>query len=486
MANGELQEKLLKKHYYEKCPGCKVDEMKERQRGVPLKQLFTIWSIVLCGALPISSLFPFLYFMVRDFHIAKREEDINFYAGYIGAAYMLGRTLTSMFWGLVADRYGRKPVILIGVITVVVFNTLFGLSMNYWMAISTRFLLGALNGLLGPIKAYASEIFRPEYHAVALSSISTSWAIGLIVGPALGGFLAQPAEKYPAIFSPTSIFGRFPYFLPCLFISVFALIVAVSLFWLPETLHTHPSAIISPPDSYNALEDARPESTGKTKRKDETEMPSGKSLFKNWPLMSSIIVYCIFSLHDMAYSEIFSLWAESPRKFGGLSYTTQNVGVILAISGFGLLVFQLSLYPLVEKMIGPIMVARISGVLSIPLLTSYSYIAMLSGVSLSIVLNCASLLKNVLSTSIITGLFILQNSAVEQHQRGVANGIAMTAMSLFKSVGPAAGGAVLSWAQKRQNAAFLPGVQLVFFILNIIEAIGVLMTFRPFLVERCQ
>lgn len=36
----------------------------------------------------------------------------------------------------------------------VVFNTLFGLSVNYWMAISTRFLLGALNGLLGPIKVH--------------------------------------------------------------------------------------------------------------------------------------------------------------------------------------------------------------------------------------------------------------------------------------------------------------------------------------------
>jgi len=30
-----------------------------------------------------------------------------------------------------------------------------------------------------------------------------------------------------------------------------------------------------------------------------------KSLFKNWPLMSSIIIYCIFSFHDMAYTEVF-------------------------------------------------------------------------------------------------------------------------------------------------------------------------------------
>ncbi|GFQ08344.1 probable peptide/nitrate transporter at3g43790 [Phtheirospermum japonicum] len=109
---------------------------------------------------------------------------------------------------------------------------------------------------------------------------------------------------------------------------------------------------------------------------------------------------------------------------------------------------------------------------------------MLSGLTLSIVLNIASLLKNVLSISIVTGLFILQNRAVDQHQRGAANGLSMTLMSLFKAVGPAGGGTLFSWGQKRLNAGFLPGDQMVFFILNVIEAIGVIMTFKPFLVER--
>ncbi|MFS7969948.1 putative major facilitator superfamily domain, MFS transporter superfamily [Helianthus anomalus] len=95
---------------------------------------------------------------------------------------MIGRALTSVLWGVVADRYGRKPVILLGTSSVfvtistaiimplcfikfltsvvllnlviliffrVIFNTLFGFSVNYWMTIITRFLLGFLNGLLG-------------------------------------------------------------------------------------------------------------------------------------------------------------------------------------------------------------------------------------------------------------------------------------------------------------------------------------------------
>uniref|UniRef100_A0A7N0U435 Uncharacterized protein n=1 Tax=Kalanchoe fedtschenkoi TaxID=63787 RepID=A0A7N0U435_KALFE len=99
--------------------------------------------------------------------------------------------------------------------------------------------------------------------------------------------------------------------------------------------------------------------------------------------------------------------------------------------------------------------------LSILLLACYPLIASLHGTILTLVLNAASIMKNILSMSIITGIFRLQNRAVEQHQRGAANGIAMTGMSIFKALGPAGGGAIFSLGQKRQHAAFLPGNQLV-------------------------
>ncbi|KAF8041068.1 hypothetical protein BT93_B3095 [Corymbia citriodora subsp. variegata] len=327
------------------------------------------------------------------------------------------------------------------------------------MAITTRFLLGSLNGLLGPIKAYATELFREEYQALGVSTVSTAWGIGLIIGPALGGYLAQPAEKFPSVFSEESVFGRFPYFLPCLTISLFALVVSIASCWLPETLHMHHEDS-ELDESSKDVETASLESGVKCKTQNVEGKAPKKSLIRNWPLMSAIIAYCVFSLHDMAYSEIFSLWAVSPRRLGGLSYTTEDVGTVLSIS------------------------ARICGVLSIPLLSSYPFIGMLTGLSLSIVLNCASVAKNVLGISVFTSLFLLQNKAVDQDQRGAANGIAMTAMSLFKAAGPAGGGAIFSWTQKRQDAAFLPGNQMIFFMLNVVMVIGVLMTFKPFLVQR--
>ncbi|CAH9145352.1 unnamed protein product [Cuscuta epithymum] len=432
-----LLEQKAEKGYYENCPGCKVEQQKQLQRGVPIKLLIRVWAIVLCSSLPISSLFPFIYFMIRDFKIAKTEEDIGYYAGYVGSAFMLGRAVTSLFWGMLADKYGRKPVFIFSTISVVIFNTLFGFSTNFWMAIITRFLLGSLNGLLGPIKAFAVEAFPERYQSLGLSSVSTAWGMGLIIGPALGGFLAQ------------------------------------------ETLHKHDSVSVSSRNSYKALEAA-----SKTSKNDGGSKDSKKSIFNNWPLMSSIIIYCVFSLHEMAYTEIFSLWAESPRRLGGLSYSSDDVAVVLAISGFGLLALQFIVYPFMERTIGSLMVSRIAGILAIPLLASYPYIAMLSGIILTLVLNCASLLMNMLSVSVLTGLYILQNNAVDQDQRGVANGIAMAGMSIFKALGPAGAGTLFSWSEKRQDATFLPGNQMTFFVLNVIDGIGVLLTFKPFLVER--
>ncbi|XP_021739955.1 protein ZINC INDUCED FACILITATOR-LIKE 1-like [Chenopodium quinoa] len=474
----EREVSLLKKVYYEDCPGCKIEKRKDSDDSIPWKTLASIWIIVLCTALPSSSLFPFLYFMIRDFHIAEQEGDVGYYAGFVGSAYMFGRAMTSVIWGKLADRYGRKPIIIIGTIAVVIFNTMFGLSVNFWMAVLARFLLGSLCGILGPAKAYVSEVCREDHQAVAMSMITTAWGIGLIIGPALGGLLSQPAEKYPQIFSQESLFGRFPYFLPCLVTSVFAAVNTVGSFWLPESLHMHKSKNLSRDDSYEALEAAN------EKEIEGQADKSAKSLYRNWPLMSSIIVYCIFSLHDMAYTEVFSLWAVSPRKLGGLSFSSEDVGVILSITGFGMMVFQLILYPYMNKLFGPVMFARICGALSIPLLQSYPFLALFSGLSLSILLNSASMIKNCLSICIITSIFILQNQAVDQDQRGAANGLSMTAMSLFKAIGPASGGALLSWSEKRQDASFLPGTHMVFFLLNVVELVGVVLTFKPLLVER--
>ncbi|CAJ2657239.1 unnamed protein product [Trifolium pratense] len=478
MSEEHMREPSEKTKYYKDCPGCKVEQSKELNQGVSITNLFIIWMVVLCSTLPASSLFPFLYFMIRDFKIAKAEADISYYAGFVGSSFMLGRTFTSVLWGMVSDRYGRKPVIMFGVFAVVVFNTLFGLSSSFWMAIITRFLLGCLNGAIGPVKAYAAELFREEHQALGLSTVNAAWGTGLVIGPALGGYLALPAEIHPHLFPKGSFLDKFPYFLPCFVISGVSFVVVIACFWIPETLHNHNGSNAESIDDTEAIEN-RINDVDKEKTVQKNE-----NLFMNWPLMSSIIAYCVFSLHDIAYQEVFSLWCVSPKSLRGLNFSTNDVGNVLAISGLALVIYQLTLYQYMAKACGPVGIARITGIFSIPLLQSYPFIAMLSGIALYIVISIASILKNMIIVTITTALFLLQNRAVEQHQRGAANGISLTAMSLFKTFGPATGGTILTWSQKRLDAAFLPGTHMVFFFLNLIEGLGIFMIFKPFLGEK--
>uniref|UniRef100_A0A0E0BNI7 Major facilitator superfamily (MFS) profile domain-containing protein n=1 Tax=Oryza glumipatula TaxID=40148 RepID=A0A0E0BNI7_9ORYZ len=414
------------KVYHDGCPGCAIEQRKEEHKGIPYKEFLFVGITTLASSLPISSLFPFLYFMIRDLHVARTEEDIGFYAGFLGASYMIGRGFASILWGMVADRIGRKPVIIFSIFAVIVLNTLFGLSVKYWMAVTTRFLLGALNGLLAPIKAYSIEVCRAEHQALGLSIVSTAWGIGLVVGPAIGGYLAQPVKQYPHLFHEKSIFGRFPYLLPCLCISLFALLVLLSCIWLPETLHKH-----------KGLEVGVETAEASTQESAESHQ---KSLFRNWPLMSSIITYCVFSLHDTAYSEIFSLWTVSDRKYGGLSFSSKDVGQVLAVAGASLLVYQLFIYGWVDKILGPINSTRIAAALSVPIIAAYPFMTHLSGIRLGVALYSAAMIKSVLAP---------------QGQRGAANGIATTAMSLFKAVAPAGA-----------------GDQMVFLLLNLTESMS--------------
>ncbi|KAJ1283337.1 hypothetical protein BS78_03G120800 [Paspalum vaginatum] len=432
--DGPLKAEEAEKHFHEGCPGCRLDEANMTRIGIPYLN-FYIWIVCLTSSLPIQSLFPYLYFMMRDFKIAKKEQDIGFYAGFVGATYFLARTVSSVPWGIFADKYGRKPCIVISIISVIVFNTLFGLSTSYWMAIVTRGLLGLLCGILGPIKADATEVCRKEHQPLGMSLVTSSRAIALVVGPAIGGFLAQ------------------------------------------ETLPFHGNEKIEAIDELEAQVGDSNSEVGKAKVSGYT---STKKLLKNWQLMSAVILYCIFCLRDTAYLETFSLEAVSSRKFQGLSLTSQDVGIVLAVSGIGVLVYQLAVYPFIAKYFGPIRPLRPAVVLSILVLATYPFMASLKGLELKMLINIASLFENLFSATVTTACNILQNNAVTQEQRGVANGISVTLMSLFKGVAPAAAGILFSWTQKHMTGMLLPGDQILFLVINSVSVIGLILTFKPF------
>ncbi len=117
---------------------------------LPAKQMFIILLVTFVEPVQFGILFPFIYFLVRDFGVASDEQSLGSWIGLLASSFSLAQFFSSLPWGWMSDRIGRRPVILIGLIGNAVTCVAFGASETYWMALAMRTLNGLLNGRWGP------------------------------------------------------------------------------------------------------------------------------------------------------------------------------------------------------------------------------------------------------------------------------------------------------------------------------------------------
>lgn len=110
-----------------------------------------------------NSILAYTYAMVKDLHDGD-ETDASFYAGLLVSAYAVAEAITAMGWGALSDRYGRKPVVLIGLGGVAISSLIFGLAKKYWVALLARFVGGALNGNVAVMQTMVAEMVKKPEH----------------------------------------------------------------------------------------------------------------------------------------------------------------------------------------------------------------------------------------------------------------------------------------------------------------------------------
>jgi hypothetical protein len=198
---------------------------------------------MLAHSVVFTSPLPFVAFMVVDFGMTNNVDSAGYSAGWITGAFMIGRTIAALPWGIASDKWGRKPCLVMSMVNVAVIGLMFGFSTNFAMAVSLRFLMGLGNGFMCVAKTCLSEIVTTKEHELrAFGYLGSFWGLGIIVGPAIGGLLARPALQYPTVFSEQSIWGRFPYLLPSLICASIAALAAVMIIvGFTETLGTNTS-----------------------------------------------------------------------------------------------------------------------------------------------------------------------------------------------------------------------------------------------------
>lgn len=91
-----------------------------------------------------TSVFPYLPVMIRSFGIEQNK--VARWAGITSGVFSISQSITAVAWGRAADTYGRKPTIIIGLLTTMVCFVIWGMSTSLPMAITVRAIQGGGNG----------------------------------------------------------------------------------------------------------------------------------------------------------------------------------------------------------------------------------------------------------------------------------------------------------------------------------------------------
>ncbi|MGB2964398.1 MAG: MFS transporter [Anaerolineales bacterium] len=101
-------------------------------------------------------------------------------------------------WGSVSDRFGRKPVLIIGLFGYAISTFLFGISNQLWMLFAARALSGVLSSAtITSAMAYVTDITTEENRGDGMGKIGAAMALGIMLGPGLGGWLAKGSLSRP-------------------------------------------------------------------------------------------------------------------------------------------------------------------------------------------------------------------------------------------------------------------------------------------------
>lgn len=147
--------------------------------------------------------------------------QIVLFGGILGALYSLLQFIAAPMWGSLSDKIGRKPVLLISLIGLMISYVLWFFAGSFSILILARFIGGIMAGNISTATAVVADITNEKTRSKGMAIIGIGFALGFVIGPALGGILSliDLTKIYPMLHS----YGVNPFSMPAFLAFVLAL-----------------------------------------------------------------------------------------------------------------------------------------------------------------------------------------------------------------------------------------------------------------------
>jgi DHA1 family multidrug resistance protein-like MFS transporter len=367
-----------------------------------LSILFFTMVVVMLG---FGLIIPIMPFYIESFGAGGSA------LGLLMATYGVMQFLFAPVWGSLSDYYGRKPILLIGVLGNALAQIFMGFSTELWMLFAARAIAGVLSAATLPTAmAYIGDSTSRENRGGGMGMIGAAMGIGMVLGPGIGGWLAGSSLSVPFFLAGVLSFVAF------------LLIMLI----LPESLQ----------------------------EKAATPQITGPQLGVLWqallgPLGILFILAFLLAFGLTNFEGVFGLYAS--RKYG---YGPQDVGTILTMIGIISAVIQGFLIGPLTRRFGEVIIIRLAF-----LNTAIGFILMiLAQTDLQVWLTvCYFVIGHAMLTPSVSSLISKRATGGQ----GIAMGLNNSFMSLGRIVGPV-------WA----GFAFDSGINLPYLTGGVIMLVG--------------
>lgn len=350
--------------------------------------------IVFIDLLGFGLVIPLLPFF--GLHFGASTNDVTWLLGM----YSLAQLVSAPLLGRLSDRFGRRPVLLLGLTASVLSYLWMAFAGQLWMLFAARFLAGAGGGTIGAVFAYVTDVTPADKRARGMGMVGAALGLGFTFGPAVGGLLSSG--------SPDNV----KLLVPCL--------VAAGLSALALVL----TAVL--------LKESLPAAARQAGRR------IGRLAFARHvlqrPMLRRLIVIAFLTTAAFAVLEtIFAIWASQVFDWG-----PRQVGFFFLYVGLVLIVIQGGAIHPLAKRFG-----------EVRLLIGAVVLLMLGLLGMGFVRSLAELLVAAGALSVGMALFSpASNSLISREasadERGGILGVSQSTQSLARVVGPLVSGPIFT------------------------------------------
>jgi MFS transporter, DHA1 family, multidrug resistance protein len=169
------------------------------------KNLYSIWIAQFFAMVGMSMVIPFLPFYIRELGITDSKQ-VEQWSGLVFAAPFITSFIFTPIWGSLGDKFGKRPMVIRAIFGLALSQLLIFFSQDVIQLFLFRMVQGAVSGFIAASLALVSSSTPKNKSGYAIGILQTSISAGTIIGPFLGGFLADIFSNYRYIFLITATF----------------------------------------------------------------------------------------------------------------------------------------------------------------------------------------------------------------------------------------------------------------------------------------